>query len=143
MCLLHIYLRANSVLFSAWIYLVSQIGDTIDLVSNQLQTLRNLVVPLKEFMGDPEKMALISREDQRTQYIKQDVHRQLRMFSDLDLEDQVVHNLARKELAEKTSQIASLSDLQVSKQSSVAMVSFALHLLNRVQFRQALKEQYL
>lgn len=94
-------------------------------------------------MGDPEKMALISREDQRTQYIKQDVHRQLRMFSDLDLEDQVVHNLARKELAEKTSQIASLSDLQVSKQSSVAMVSFALHLLNRVQFRQALKEQYL
>jgi hypothetical protein len=92
---------------------VTQIGDTIDLVSNQLQTLRNLVVPLKEFIADPEKMALISKEDQRTQYINQDVRRQLRIFRDMDVEDEVAHNLVRKELADKTTHIATLADLQV------------------------------
>lgn len=92
---------------------VTQIGDTIDLVSNQLQTLQNLMAPLQEFMADPEKMALVAKEDQRTQYIKQDVKRQLRMFSEADLEDEAIHNIVRQELAEKTSQIASLADLQV------------------------------
>ncbi|KAI9283541.1 Mis12 protein-domain-containing protein [Umbelopsis sp. AD052] len=95
---------------------LTQIGDTIDLVSNQLQTLQNLMVPLQEFMADPEKMALVAKEDQRTQYIKRDVQRQLRMYTEADLEDEAYHNLVRQELSEKTSQIASLADLQALKE---------------------------
>jgi hypothetical protein len=71
------------------------------------------MAPLQGFMADPEKMALVAKEDQRTQYIKQDVKRQLRMFSEADLEDEAIHNLVRQELADKTSQVASLADLQV------------------------------
>jgi hypothetical protein len=73
------------------------------------------MAPLQEFMADPEKMALIAKQDQRTQYIKNDVQRQLRMLSDVDMEDEAIHNQVRSELTEKTSQIANLADLQVTE----------------------------
>jgi hypothetical protein len=92
---------------------VTQIGDTLDLVSNQLQTLHNLVVPLNEFVADPIKLSSISKEDVRTQYIKQDVQRHLRLFTEQDINDQVIHDMVRHELVEKTHQIATLTDLQV------------------------------
>jgi hypothetical protein len=91
----------------------------LDLVSNQLQQLQSLMLPLKQFVADPEKMAYLSKEDVRTQYIKQDVRRQLRLFSDEHMDDQVVHDLVRQELVEKTTNIATLSDLQALKEHYV------------------------
>ncbi|KAG2172097.1 hypothetical protein INT43_001574 [Umbelopsis isabellina] len=98
---------------------ISQIGDTMDLVSNQLQQLQSLMRPLKEFVADSEKMAYLSKEDVRAQYIKQDVRRQLRLFTDEHMDDQVVHDLVRQELVEKTTDIATLSDLQALKEHYV------------------------
>lgn len=91
----------------------------MDLVSNQLQQLQSLMRPLKEFVTDSDKMAYLSKEDVRTQYIKQDVRRQLRLFTEEHMDDQVVHDLVRQELVEKTTDIATLSDLQTLKEHYV------------------------